>query len=198
MTAPLPGVATSRSCGASAFGVTSADHRGRNPMKAAGFGQVSRLRQNCPPRRMENVKIRLSSCGPGFSWLVHTSRSSAPHDQQAAVQETPSWPYGIHLGIGTAGMIFVVCAVAMFTDHGSVVRLLAVAVAVGFGAALIPDWRYAAALGVIGYLLYLGFLVNQFGELSWSGRNSLADLGVFTFAFLLGLGQRWMRLPASE
>lgn len=93
-------------------------------------------------------------------------------------------------------MIVMVVGAAVFTDQGSVVRLLVMAGAVGVGAALIADWRYSAALGGIGYLLYVGFLVNRYGELSWSGRDTWCELAIFTFAFVLGLGQRWMRLPA--
>ncbi|HZM79732.1 MAG TPA: hypothetical protein VFC19_28715 [Candidatus Limnocylindrales bacterium] len=105
----------------------------------------------------------------------------------------PPVPGGIHLSIGTAAVVAVAFGAAAFTDHGSVERLLVMALAAGIGAALIPDWRYGATLGVITYLLYLGFLVNSYGELSWNYDRSLWDLIIFTMGFLLGLAQRWMR-----
>jgi MFS family permease len=105
-------------------------------------------------------------------------------------------PPGLHLGIGSAAMIVVAFMAAAFTDPGSVQRLLVMALAMAAGAALIPDWRYSAGLGLIGYLLYVGFLVNEYGELTWDGHGSLWDLGVFTVGFVLGLAQRWWRREA--
>ena len=60
---------------------------------------------------------------------------------------------GFQLGVGAAAMVVVAFGAATFTDHASVLRLLVMVLAVGLGAALIPDWRYSAALGVIGYLI---------------------------------------------
>lgn len=90
-------------------------------------------------------------------------------------------------------MVAVIFGAAIFTDHGSLARLLVVALAISFGAALIRDRRYSAALGVIGYLLYVGFLVNQYAELSWHGRSSVWGLSVCAFGYWIGLGQRWLR-----
>jgi hypothetical protein len=105
----------------------------------------------------------------------------------------PPLPPGIHLGIGTGAMIVAAVVAAAFTDPATVQRLLVMALAVGLGAALIRDWRYSVALAAIGYLLYLGFLVNNYGELTWHGSSSLWDLTIFIMAYLLGLAQRWIR-----
>jgi len=105
---------------------------------------------------------------------------------------------GIQLGVGTAAMVVVAFGAAAFTDHGSVQRLLVMVLAVGLGAALISDWRHSAALGVIGYLMFVGFLVNSYGELSWHGSSALWDVGLFSFGYLLGLGQRRLRREAAE
>jgi hypothetical protein len=95
-------------------------------------------------------------------------------------------------------MIVVAFATAAFTDHGTVQRMLAMAVAVGVGAALIGGWRYSAGLGLIGYLLYVGFLVNRYGELSWDSGTAVGDAVVFLFAYALGVGQRWVRAESES
>lgn len=105
---------------------------------------------------------------------------------------------GIQLGVGAAAMVVVAFGAAALTDHGSVQRVLVMALAVGLGAALMSDWRYSAALGVTGYLLFVGFLVNSYGELSWQGSSALWNVGVFSFGYLLGLGQHWLRRETAE
>lgn len=100
---------------------------------------------------------------------------------------------GIHLSIGCAILVVVTFGMAMLTDHGTQSRLLVMEVSVGLMAALVPDWRYASALGLIGYLLYLGFLVNQYGELGWHGMPSLFEAIIVGLAYSLGRGQRWVR-----
>jgi hypothetical protein len=104
---------------------------------------------------------------------------------------------GVHLGVGTAAMIAVAFGAAAFTDHGTVQRLLVMALAVGLGAALISDWRYSAGLGVIGYLLYVGFLANSYGELAWQGDSALWDVGIFALAYFFGAGQRRLRAEVA-
>jgi hypothetical protein len=131
---------------------------------------------------MDVVKIRVGEGVESFDCLMSNRQYSKS-----------SLPGGIHLGIGTAAMIVVAFAAAAFTNHGTVQRLLVMALAVGVGAGLIRDWRYSAGLGLIGYLLYVGFLVNGYGELTWDGQRTARDVVVFSLAYALGLAQRWMR-----
>jgi hypothetical protein len=132
---------------------------------------------------MDAVKIRVGAAATGFDSSVTYPRASLPA--------------GIHLGIGTAAVIVVAFGVAAFTDAGSVQRVLVMALALFTGAALVPDWRYSLALGVIAYLLYDGFLVNRYGELSWRGEQSLWDILIFMVGYALGLGQRRIRTATA-
>src|SRR5262245_33216568 len=100
---------------------------------------------------------------------------------------------GIQLGIGSAALVAAWFVAAARGPSVSWQMVLLMAFAVAVGAALISDLRFATAFAVMGYLLFVGFLVNQYGELRWDGRASLGPLAVFGFAFWLGLGRRWMR-----
>jgi hypothetical protein len=68
-----------------------------------------------------------------------------------------------------------------------------VVLAVGGFAALADDVRAGLAAGGLGYLLFDGFLVNRYGELTWTGRTSVWHLAAFALALTLGLGWRRLR-----
>ncbi|GAB3844336.1 hypothetical protein ACFPIJ_51790 [Dactylosporangium cerinum] len=85
-----------------------------------------------------------------------------------------------------------VAAAALFPDGDPPGRVLVLAVAVGIYAAKVRDpWAILSVTG-IAMLTFIGFLVNDFGELTL--RNDtwpyLLPIG---FAALLGWGQHWMR-----
>lgn len=104
-------------------------------------------------------------------------------------------PSGIRLGIGCGVMIVITVLAAALTEPGSPVRLLAVVLPVAVGAALIPSWRHSALFGVIAYLLYIGFLVNQYGELAWDLGSGQASLMMFLIAYLAGRVKAVSRIP---
>jgi hypothetical protein len=91
------------------------------------------------------------------------------------------------LGYASGGMVAVTVLTAMFTQPGSPQRLLVMALAAGVAVALMPDWRQGLLLALIGYLLYVGFLVNQEGELTWHGRHPWVEVGIFALTVSSGL-----------
>jgi hypothetical protein len=107
-------------------------------------------------------------------------------------------PSGIRLGIGGAAMAAITLLTAVFTDAGMPERPLVMAVAAGLAVALLPDWRHGLLLALIGYLLYVGFLVNSYGELSWHGRHTAWEITGFAFAGWIGLLSRWIRVKAPS
>lgn len=100
--------------------------------------------------------------------------------------------FGIGVGVGALVMVAAVTAAAALTPDDTA-RLLLVAAAVGGHAALSDDTSASVATAVLGYLLFRGFLIARYGELTWDPANSLWHLLVFAFALGLGLGQRWIR-----
>jgi len=54
------------------------------------------------------------------------------------------------------------------------------------------------AVAGLGYLLFIGFLVNRYGELTWDGTTSAWYLTVFALAIGLGLSRRWIRALRAE
>jgi hypothetical protein len=107
-------------------------------------------------------------------------------------------PAGIRLGVGSAAMVAATILTAILTDPGTPQRLLVMAVAAGLAVAMIPDWRYGLLLALIGYLLYVGFLVNSYGELNWHGRHISWEVAIFAFAAWIGLLSRWLRAKAPS
>ncbi|MEV4517473.1 hypothetical protein AB0K00_52020 [Dactylosporangium sp. NPDC049525] len=85
-----------------------------------------------------------------------------------------------------------VVAGALFPDGELAARAAVMAVVVGVYSAKVADPR--AVLGVTGVamLVYVGFLVNDLGELTLRGGTwpFLIPLG---FAAVLGWGQHWLR-----
>ena len=68
--------------------------------------------------------------------------------------------------------------------------LVVMALAVAGYAMFVDDVRAALATGAVGYLLFDGFLVNRYGDLTWPGTTSLV---AFVLAVVLGVGLRWLR-----
>lgn len=101
-------------------------------------------------------------------------------------------PFGINLAAGAGAMMAsALVAPALFPDLPA--RLVVVALAVGGFAALVDDVRAGLVTGGLGYLLFDGFLVNRYGELSWTGTTSMWHVSVFVLAVGLGLAWRSVR-----
>ncbi len=106
-------------------------------------------------------------------------------------------PFGIHLAVGAAVMVGAcIAAAALFPDVSG--RLVVVALAVGAYAGLVDDTRASLAVAGLGYLLFTGFLVNRYGELTWDGTTSTWHLTVFALAIGLGLSRRWIRAVRAK
>lgn len=73
-----------------------------------------------------------------------------------------------------------------------------VAVTAGGCAAALGSIRTSVAVTGLGYLLFVGFLFNSHGVLSWDGGDSVGHLLVLAMATGLGLAQRWMRTVQAD
>lgn len=89
-------------------------------------------------------------------------------------------------------------AAALFPSGQVPARLIVVAVAVGACATVLADKRVTLAVTGLGYLLFTGFLVNSYGELTWDGANTVWHLLVLATAATIGLGQRWIRAAQAD
>lgn len=107
---------------------------------------------------------------------------------------TVGTPVGIDVGLGAGTVVAACVAAAVLPPTQSAPRLIVMAVAVAGYAAAAHDPRAALATGVLGCLLFDGFLINQYGELVWKRETSMTYLSVFGVAVGVGLGWRWVRL----
>jgi len=106
-------------------------------------------------------------------------------------------PFGIRLAVGAVAMVGAcTTAAALVSDVPG--RLVVVTVAAGVYAALVDDSRASLAVAGLGYLLFTGFLVNRYGELTWDGTTSTWYLTVFALAIGLGLSRRWIHAVGAE
>jgi len=98
-------------------------------------------------------------------------------------------PFGINLAAGALAMLGATAVSALASPERST-GLAVVALTVFGYAVLVDDIRAVFAVAGIGYLLYDGFLVNRYGDLTWEGTTSL---GVFALAVGAGAAVRWLR-----
>lgn len=108
-------------------------------------------------------------------------------------------PFGIAVGIGAAVMIAAAaCAALVFPPSDVWARLVVVSIVAGGFAATVADvWAGLVTAG-LGFLLFTGFLVNSFGELTWDGTTSVWQVLVFAAAAGVGVGLRWIRAVMAE
>jgi hypothetical protein len=105
----------------------------------------------------------------------------------------------LELAGGSAALVgATLAAAALFPASHQQGRLLLVAVAVGVCAAVLADARTCLAVAGLGYLLFVGFLANSHGELSWDGADSVWHLFVLAMAAGLGRTQRWLRAVQAD
>jgi hypothetical protein len=115
--------------------------------------------------------------------------------QPRPVRETDTevFPFGIYLGIGSALIVFAaVVAAAVFPVGQTLDRLAVLVVATALFAAVVPDVRASLGVVVLGYLLFDGFLENEYGQLTWDGMTGLWRIGMLFSAVGLGLAGRWL------
>ncbi|MEH1128044.1 hypothetical protein [Micromonospora sp. CPCC 206061] len=100
---------------------------------------------------------------------------------------------------GAAAMVGATFAAAALFPAGQVpARLVVVAVAVSACSTVLADKRDTFAVTGLGYLLFTGFLVNSYGELSWDGANTVWHLLVLAVATMIGIVQRWIRAALAD
>ncbi|MEH1168978.1 hypothetical protein V6V47_26700 [Micromonospora sp. CPCC 205539] len=105
-------------------------------------------------------------------------------------QQTPT---GVSVAIGWTAMIAAsLVAAALFSRSEMPGRVLIVAVAAGAFAALVPDLCAVAAVTGLAMATFVGFLANQFGELT-GGDGAWSYAVVIGFGAILGTGYRFMR-----
>jgi hypothetical protein len=105
---------------------------------------------------------------------------------------SPRTPFGISLAAGAAVMVAgAMVAAGLAGDVPG--RLAVVALALGGYVALVDDVRAGLATAGLGYLLFDGFLVNRYGELTWDGTTTIWCLVAFVMIVGGGLGIRWIR-----
>jgi hypothetical protein len=101
----------------------------------------------------------------------------------------------LDLAVGATAMVVATAlAAALFPDAQTVARLAAI----GGCAALLTRALPAVAVAAIGYLLHVGFLVNERGELTWDGLAALWELLMIAVATGAGLLCRWVRKAGAE
>jgi hypothetical protein len=99
---------------------------------------------------------------------------------------------GVELAVGAAVMVAAtMVAAVLFLEPPA--RLVVVAAAIAGHAILVDNAGAAVAAGGLGYLLFNGFLVNRYGELTWDGTTSAWQMGLLALAAGAGLAVRWVR-----
>ncbi|MGN9907667.1 hypothetical protein ACTMTJ_08955 [Phytohabitans sp. LJ34] len=76
-------------------------------------------------------------------------------------------------------VVAAMAAATLFPDSDATGRLLAIVLAVGGYAALVADTWAALVTAGLGCLLFDGFLVNRFGDLTWDGTTSMCGFDRF-------------------
>jgi hypothetical protein len=85
-------------------------------------------------------------------------------------------PFGINLAVG-------------------VVIVLGASAVAGALSAVVDDWRAALATAGLSCLVFDGFLVNRYGELTWDGITSVWQ--VATLAVAAALGRAWRSVRST-
>ncbi|WP_433318366.1 hypothetical protein ACQP0U_11985 [Micromonospora sp. CA-269861] len=107
----------------------------------------------------------------------------------AGVEQTPT---GVSVAIGWTVMIAAsLVAATLFSRSEMPGRVLIVAVAAGVFAAMVPDLCAVVAVTGLAVATFVGFLANEFGELS-GGGGAWSYAVVIGFASTLGIGYRFM------
>jgi hypothetical protein len=113
-------------------------------------------------------------------------------DPSAPAGRQPT-PTGVSVAAGWAVMVAAaLLAAAVFPPSEQPGRMLVMAVAAGVFASVVADLRAVAAVTGLGMATYVGFLANQFGDLT-ATADAWSYAVVIGFAGVLGSGYRFMR-----
>lgn len=110
-------------------------------------------------------------------------------------------PVGIHVAAGAASVMVATVVAANLPASAGDWRLAPLAAALAVFAALTVDPAAAGAVAVLAYLLTIGFLVNEYGVLTWHGTADMYRLfeiaGSAGAGVALGALRRWSRQPSA-
>ena len=110
-------------------------------------------------------------------------------------------PLGILAAVGSAAVIVAALIASAVPQGDAVVRFGIVAAVVLAYAVLADSWTASCVVGLIAFLIFNGFLVNQLGTLSWHGHADfvrLMILGTFViFGTLAGDIVQSVRRPGG-
>ena len=113
-------------------------------------------------------------------------------DPSAPAGRQPT-PTGVSVAAGWVVMIIAaLLAAAVFPQTEPPGRMLVMAVAAGVFASVVADWRAVAAVTALGMATFVGFLANQFGDLT-ATADAWTYAVVIGFAGALGSSYRIMR-----
>jgi len=119
------------------------------------------------------------------------TRAGRRYEVAGSVDSTTArTPFGFTLAAGAVLMVATVTVAGGLSPVAAVRRAVVAAVLAGYAAMVVDGWAALATTG-LGALLFDGFLVNQFGELTWDGTTSMWYLIVFAAALMLGRTVRW-------
>jgi hypothetical protein len=108
-------------------------------------------------------------------------------------------PVGIHIGLGAAAVLAGVMVAALLPASAGSWRLAPVAAMLAIVGAGTVDPAAVAAAATLAYLLVVGFVVNQYGVLTWHGTPDIYRLMVTALSAGAGLAAgaawRWARRP---
>jgi MFS family permease len=96
-------------------------------------------------------------------------------------------PVGINVAIGLAVVVVAGLVSAAVPQSAGAVRLGLFAVALGLFAATTVDPPAVVLVGVFGFGIFDGFLIDQLGELGWHGAADVVRLLVLLAAAMCGL-----------
>jgi hypothetical protein len=104
---------------------------------------------------------------------------------------------GLQIGIAAAALIVATAVAASWPASAGSWRMLPAATVVLLAGVFGAGITTVAAVGLGAWLLTVGFLVNQFGVLTWSGTPDIYRLVVIAAAAAVGLAigafRRWAR-----
>jgi hypothetical protein len=113
----------------------------------------------------------------------------------AALQRARRRHIPLEFGLAAGSVAMIVAALidsAAFTpgDTGDRLAVMAAAIAV---FTIVGGWQSALPVATVGYLLFDGFLVNRYGELTWDPQTGPRAVGVIALAVALGVIIGWLR-----